>query len=469
MTSTQNRPLQPSAFKLTTAFVLFAALTCCGDDAGPTGGADTNGEGGASVGGSQPGGGGQDVAGGGGSGGGGAGGEAPEPVLETIRFRTEEGLQAGVPIIVHDADGLPLTMSETDAEGTAEVDVPPGGAVSAIWHEGYQFNGETVHLRVLNTIYAVPQGTAVEFEGDDFIVYPQPAPMDLTVTLSEVPPTATMAYLFACGQQLGGNDIPASGVLEVAPPSFGCDKPFFPITVIYTGADLDPVGMKVTNGHRYQPGSKLWVGIASYDAPTYSILSWDPLPADAITPSAWSETYVDGRRLFEATPAVVLAGQAGSRAITYHSSGETVARIRFWLPNNRFFNRVWAPMQVVPNLHFQGIELAQFESIQMADFETVERPRFSWTMGDGHPGDVMRLSWAYIRDDEETEFRATLPPGTTEIRFPQLPEEFIDLQVQDGDILHRTYSMHVTDYDDATSYEEGINARGSMADLEARP
>jgi hypothetical protein len=104
-------------------------------------------------------GGGAGVAGGGASGGGGAGGGVPTEVEVTVYFADYGGGLTGRPVVVHDAQGLPITEAFTGFQGGVVVTVPVDGFVTVV-DEGSPTHVYTAKVVVgVETVRFLSQGS----------------------------------------------------------------------------------------------------------------------------------------------------------------------------------------------------------------------------------------------------------------------------------------------------------------------
>lgn len=126
-------------------FILLAAA-CGGGDAGSSG--------------SATGGGGE--AGGGGAGG--AGGSAEGPTTKVWVTHRDETAADGVDLVAHDANGLAVDHVITGADGSADIQIPVGGGVTAAWiNESHYSSGEVSRARLLRSALGLDSPSELRF------------------------------------------------------------------------------------------------------------------------------------------------------------------------------------------------------------------------------------------------------------------------------------------------------------------
>ncbi len=444
-------------------------LLGCGDELpGELSGADTTSS--ATSGGAGGGIGSSSASGSGGEGGrGGAGGQggeggSPEPdPTETIIVVGAGGLEPDVPIVVHDEDGAVLSVGQTNAGGALEVNIPPGGAVTALQKGDVFYDGGSYVARFVRTDFDVPPGSTVVFELDPILSYVTPAPMQLTVNLQNYPLAATSASIWACGRRQDPT-LYYPAVMNVPFSHFQCADPTFFITVVLRDATGAPIAMKTDGGWSFSPGSTLNRTVASYDPPSTVTTSWAATPANMVDGIVLLNVTAYGLPVLSDS-AVLEPGSGGSMVLPVVAAAMQYKHtflLQYGLPNDRVFYRS-ASTTSPADITFGAASVDPPNPLGLPNLSEIARPRFSWQgSASDQTGDVTQLHASFADPSSSLTFVARGPAlEVGEFRFPALPADLAEY-VPSPDIGLYNYYVQRIDYDDIDGYADAL---GEVADM----
>ncbi len=393
--------------------------------------------------------------GGGEPGAGGEGGVAMPDPPETVIVKGPNGLEEDVAVVVHDATGAALSVGQTNASGELEVNVPPGGAVTALSEqEVFSDDGSYFHRTVL-TDYAVPQGSTVTFQLRNDGTQPTSDPMTVMVHLADYPVDAATTSVWACGAR---KDYPLyyPAVMDIEFAEFHCSDEAFHVAVVLWDESGEPMAVNSAGAWPFNAGSTFEHTFDEYDYDATTTLSWAGVPQGA-TPSASVSAQTSGRPvLYQPVPASPGRGMATLPIVPgadhFFAFGYAV--------DEHVVYRYWGPTDGATAPAFEAPTLEPMGEVAPIDFTELARPRFGWASGAaGDPGDQIRVSWEFagIEGPDYVEFIGRMPPTSAgQMQFPELPADFAEF-LPESDSLYPNYSVTRMDYDDAAGYEDAIN------------
>lgn len=379
--------------------------------------------------------------------GGGAGG-ASDPVLMTVRVvdSGDQHLIQGATVFASDADGELLQTARTQKDGTAYLEVPSGGTVSAALTATQTYDGETKSYTSLASAFQVQSGATVTLAVYDPADVASPKPMHVMVTLEPAAKvTAQTEVQLPCGGTfLGRSGSPEIWEFDSVAPC--ANTTTFDIWGLVFDEDGALSAFASDLGVPFTPGGTAERSLDANDTSFRSArLNVSGIPPGCTGLNYGVLAYWDERT----TQAIVLDDNVESPSI------DETLKVRY--PAAEFGKYLaWAALyiqdepsqQVVLARTGTGVSqerdwsvdrLARFAASTEVDHHEVVRPVASWKLLDsGALGDAIEidLSWT------EASWQAFLPAQRSgKARLPKLPDSLSDLRPSAQDEFF-AYAVH---------------------------
>jgi hypothetical protein len=364
------------------------------------------------------------TASGGASGGGGAGGQGggggalvgAEVGVIAWEVRSQAAV-GGVPIVVNDASGVVVTVTQSDATAPVPVTVPSGGLVS-IYPDG------ALYALDMRGVVDPPDGSTVTLH-----VAAQPVAVATTtyeLTLTGYPPAASELRVHLCSA--AKNVVPdPSGKTTVSVSDQSCSAPAInTFVVIAADASDQQLAWGAVKDIASNPGGTVPVSIAvdqlafktftmtiapivatATKATTWIAALGPPLQftgndSPPASTASWSYTSPDTD-----LPYFVLSGVGIQDGAIYRTSSHQ--RVYASLPSSATFD---------PG------SLAPITESPIDDSDPLH-PVISWTIGAGIVGDAVSVG---LFPSAGSDFHVLLPPTATAFRLPDVPASLPDYQ-----------------------------------------
>jgi hypothetical protein len=325
----------------------------------------------------------------------------------------------GVPVVVNDAAGTVVLVTQSGAGGTVPVTVPPGGSVSIFASYGLNFD--------VQAIVAPPDGATVRFTVPTIESKPPPDKTTFHVALTQVPSSAVSIDVYSCERQATAY----VSNLNVTMDNAGCtNHSASSFIAIASDINVNPIAWGTALDQPNNPGGIANVQIAldhaDFDVIADMITDIPPETTDArvevvgdLNATSPAQLQVSVDQVSGSTLSASLLLSSGifkdyevgeSIDINGTNAGSSIAR--------------WRTYRTAPkSTDFSSLSMA-LVAVDPLDITDPVHPLATWSVGAGTRGDYGTVYIHWVGGTASYGYSATFPPDhVTSFRIPDIPPE----------------------------------------------
>lgn len=438
----------------TAAAITLAPLVGCGDSGPGDDGGGGGGSGGSLSQGGEPAEGGADSVG---------GGEATAPTIIDVRETLADMPAGGIDVIVNDESGVLVEHLVTDRDGLVEATLTPGETVSALIATPVVYSGvEYVRREIVSVMLSesVPERLHLRYSKQ------KPDSSSPTMTIKTVAEDTGAAWYVA---QTGCRSRKLTNPRMTIDDHYDCQETG-QYTVVLTSLDAEDklLDYSFLENQPFVAGATREHALPLIGAPLVPVTaSIENLPTSThsirVSTRAIGDLAISDGRVIEQPGSDVLVTLGHPVAFGDRHCWSVNATLRYdeLLSDSAHMSRC-ASGREVADLMWDQSRLARFRFEEPTESPLTLHLTEVWA---GEYGDYARVEQNWTTEVDATgeeitivEWRATVPPGTTKIVLPELPDGFEDFAFTQGDPLHGgsvvQYDLEAFQgYDDAITNE----------------